>query len=213
MNNSDKICFVSVTTPGCDHRYLVQQGQLAYSIEKFGYDMMFWTEEYPPGSRTHYESLYGFKVHAVKAAYVAGYRKIVWIDTACILQKPCEDWFEDSPAILAARDDNKLRGLISEKAEKSFGPGHGVCDYMHLVGGSLYVFDFSNNNCEYMFNRWAWAEREGLFGATGEKLKGHRHDEACMAFILYETGFSPVSCVDLGYNSGPDSIVTKHHFK
>lgn len=215
MSNSNKICFVSVTTPGCDPRYTQQQLRLALSIEEVSdkYAMMFWTETYPPRSRTHHQSLYGFKVHAVSAAYMEGYRKIIWIDTACILQKPVEPWFRRGiRPVLAARDDNKLAPLTADKALWHFSlPA--IPDHYHLVGGSLYVFNFNRADTRAIFNTWGYAEERNIFGAAKEKLGAHRHDETCMALSLYTWDCQPISCEQLGYNSGPDSIVIKKHFK
>jgi hypothetical protein len=195
-------------------QYIEQQYRLTGSIMQIypNASLTFWYDGYPYGSKTHHESLYGFKAHAVKSALSEGYKKIIWLDTACILQKPVDYWFTLNQPVLAARDDNKLKGLVSDKALKHF--GHEQCpEHLHLVGGSLYVFDFNHPDCENIFNTWAEAEQAGMFGPAGEKLGGHRHDESCMALALDAHGYGPVSCEELKYNSGSGSIILKQHFK
>jgi hypothetical protein len=210
MSNSNKICFVSVVTPGADHRYVDQQIRLLASLANLGYDCKAWTEEYPPGARPHYESLYGFKVHAVKKAYDEGYRRIVWVDTACILQRPVPtSWFEANYPVLAARDDNKLARFLSPRLQRIYGDLKGA----HLVGGSLYVFNFTHPKCQEIFNNWYSMEAQGWFGSSGQKLGPHRHDETMMALALEAAQVKPVSCEELGYNTGEDSVIAKKHFK
>lgn len=197
-----------------DERYIEQQVRLNQSLRNV-YPLtkhVMWTNRYPAGASTHKESLYGFKVHAIWWAKAQSYKRIIWLDTACILQHPVDYWFTLNQPVLAARDDNKLNGLVSDKALKWF--GHDQCpERLHLVGGSVYVFDFNHPDCGKIFNTWAKAEQDGLFGAAGEKLGGHRHDEACLSLALDAHGYGPVSCEAMRYNSGPDSIIQKFHFK
>lgn len=195
-------------------RYIEQQDRLHNSILNY-YPSDYhqpWTNVYPAKSKLHYESLYGFKAHAIRWALNRGYKRIIWLDTACILQQPVDYWFTLNQPILVAKDDNKLKGLVSDKALNHF--GHEQCpEHLHLVGGSLYVFDFNHPDCEKIFNTWAQAEQAGMFGAAGEKLGGHRHDEAVLSLVLDAHGYEPVTCEELKYNSGPESIIIKDHFK
>lgn len=195
-------------------RYIEQQDRLDNSLRYVYPDArhLMWTNSYPEGATWHLNSLYGFKVHAVKWALDQGYKRIIWLDTACILQKPVDYWFTLNQSVLAAKDDNKLKGLVSDKALRWF--GYKTCpDHLHLVGGSLYVFDFNHPDCYKIFDTWIKAEQDGLFGAAGEKLGGHRHDEAILSLSLEQHGYGPVTCEELRYNSGPESIIIKQHFK
>jgi hypothetical protein len=195
-------------------QYIEQQKRLHNSLMQFytPAQHIMHCNGYPPNSRTHKESLYGFKVHAVRRALNWGYKRIIWLDTACVLQHPVDYWFTLNHPVLAAKDDNKLKGLVSDKALDWF--GYSDCpDHLHLVGGSVYVWDFNHPDCEKIFETWARSERQGLFGAAGEKLGGHRHDEALLSLSMNLHGYGPVTCEDMRYNSGPDSIILKQHFK
>jgi hypothetical protein len=194
-------------------RYIEQQTRLNKSVNAIYPDAdMWWVNQYPPHSRDHLDSLYGFKVHAIQWALNRGYKKIIWLDTACILQHPVDYWFNLNQPVLAARDDNKLKGLVSDKALQYF--GFGECpDHLHLVGGSVYVWSFEHPDTQKIFDTWADTEAKGLFGASNERLGGHRHDEALLSLSLNAHGYGPVSCEELKYNSGPESIIVKKHFK
>jgi hypothetical protein len=178
-------------------------------------DHFAWTDCVPPYSRSHKESLYGFKIQAVKYARVKGYRKIIWLDTACILQQPVDYWFSLDLPVLAAKDDNALSKCIGDKALSYY--GNPDITGMHLVGGSVYVFNFDHPDCQKIFDNWAKAEADGIFGSQQEQASGkinkHRHDESCMSMALYQNGYEPVGCDVMKYNQGEDSIVIKKHFK
>lgn len=195
-------------------RYIEQQQRLHQSLMQHyepSHHIMD-QNSYPPGSKTHKESLYGFKVHAIIAARAMGFKKIIWLDTACILQQPVNYWFTLDQPVLAARDDNKLKGLVSDKALRHF--GFSDCpDHLHLVGGSVYAWDFNHPAAERIFNTWAKAEQEGLFGAAHEKLGGHRHDEALLSLSMFVHGYEPVPCDVMKYNIGEGAVINKHHFK
>lgn len=208
----DKIAFLTVAVD--DPRYIEQQERLIQSIEKFHPEAKIfrWTNEYPPESKTMAESMYGFKVHAVNHARSQGYWKIVWLDTACILVDRVDDYFEmtNNYGVVAVEDANKLKQYCHPNAWEWF--KEPVNDDWHLVGGSLFVFDFINYLCERIFRKWEQAEAAGMFG-TSETRSGHRHDESCLSLALYTSGSRPVPYPDARYNDVPNPIVIKKHFK
>lgn len=211
------IAFVSTAF---GERYVEQLWRLKDSIEKFHPEAGFyyWTDRYPPLAKTHTESYYGFKVHAVNFAKELGYTKIIWLDTAMVLQDRMDWYFENlTPhyGVVAVRDDNKLEKYCGQAAYDYFDIPRN--NYHHLVGGSLFVFDFDMPLCSEIFDRWAAAERDGIFGSKHKdhkrEFKTHRHDESCMSLALYKSGSQPVPYGDARYNDVPDPLCTKHHFK
>lgn len=198
-------------------QYIEQQTRLRKSIyyTEETAARKFWVNEYPSGSKTHKESLYGFKVHAIRHALERGFRRIIWLDTACILQQPVEYWFTLNQPVLAARDDNTLDKCIGDKALKYY--GNPDIEGMHLVGGSVFVFNFNHPDCHKIFDHWAKAEADGIFGSQQEQASGkinrHRNDESCMSMTLYQNGYEPTPCDVMRYNQDETSIVIKRHFK
>lgn len=209
-------CFLSVAF---GPRYIEQQTRLHQSLQAIHPEAKHfaWTDTYPPGSRLHKESLYGFKPHAVQYALDQGYKRIIWVDTAIVMQQPVDYYWSltNQFGVLAAKDDNVLSKCIGQRALDYYGNPN--IEGMHLVGGSLYVFDFNQPLCHRIFNRWLFAEEDGIFGSQQEQASGqinkHRHDESCMAMSLYKSGSQPVPCDVLMYNQDENSIVRKYHFK
>lgn len=213
MNN--QICFLSVAID--DPRYIVQQNRLLKSIKKFHPEAvcMFWTNSLPEGAKSMNESMYGFKVHAVKEALKQGYNKIIWLDTACYLVKKVTKYFDlvKDYGVVAVQDDNLLCNYCNWETYNYFGTTkvRSSDAQEHLVGGSVYVFDFELPLCRQVFEVWENAEYHGMFGTSS--TLAHRHDESCMALSLYACGSKPVPYAEAYYNEVPKPIVKKMHFK
>ena len=208
------IFFVSVAF---GEQYIKQQERLLESIEKFHPDSegFHWTGILPPGSKPFLDSLWGFKVHAVKYALDKGYKKIMFLDPAMILLDRIDFYFDlcNDYGVVAIQDDSKL--VSSDMALDFFGYGRSDLAGMHLVGGSMYAFHFPYST--KVFELWYEAEKRGLFGSQLDeakgKLQGHRADETCMAFSLYKNGFKPLPYTGSRYNWDQNPAIEKKHFK
>ena len=211
------IAFVSVAF---GEQYVEQQARLRESLEKVYGDegtIFSWTDELPTGAKPFNKSLYGFKPHAVEFVRKQGYKKICWLDTAIIVQDRIEyyDRFIKELGVIAFIDENKLSRFCSRRALRHFQvPPHKITRW-NLVGGSFYYFDFNLPLCRAIFDKWMHAEQMGIFGSQRDEamglLRGHRHDEACMALSLYTSGSRPMS-EDTRYNC-QDGVMIKEHFK
>lgn len=211
---TNDFCFLSVAF---GPRYVEQQTRLHQSIQSIHPDVKHfaWTDAYPPGAKPHHESLYGFKVDAISYAQNQGYKKIIWFDTAIVLQRQVNYWFDLNLPLVVAKDDNLLVDTIGEKALKYF--GHPNIEGMHLVGGSVYVWNFNHDVTDGIFDDWANAEANGIFGSQHEMSTGqinkHRWDEACLGYIMQANGVQPLMHDAMRYNLDDNSIVRKYHFK
>lgn len=208
--------FVIIST-AFGKRYTDQLDRLEASVRKIYPNMpvMFFRDGDVPG-KPHKESLYGFKVHAVQRALDMGNTKIIFLDPACILQHPVDNWFtQRMPPVIAVKDDNLLCNMIGQKALDYY-HNPNIRDW-HLVGGSLYVFDFDNIKAWDIFSHWQKAEAYGIFGSqveqSSEKINQHRNDESCMAVAMYTHGIEPIGHDVARYNQNEDSIIRKFHFK
>lgn len=212
------LCFTSVCFG--DPRYLDQQIRLKESILKIypKANINFYFNELPPGSKSFFDSMYGFKVHAIKESYDKGFDKILWLDPAMVLEKEIDDDILDWP-VIAVRDDNKLYNLVSDKCADFYNLSKEKMklDDWRLVGGSLYYFDFNTIKARGVFEIWKNAEEKGLFGSQYEAasglIPGHRNDEACMAIAMYLNGCFPQPMEYVGYCTGKNDTFTKKHFK
>jgi len=211
------VCFVSVAF---GERYVEQQERLRESIFDIYPDanILFYTDARPEGSRTFYESLYGFKPHAVLGAInIKKCDKIIWCDPAMILVDKIDDMLKYP--IIAVQDDNKLFKFISDRYLAKSKLTRLELEHLswHLVGGSLLYFDFTNDIACDIFAGWMADERAGLFGSqyeeASEKLQGHRADETCLAMQIYKHGVTPISGPDVRYNIEENPMWLKKHFK
>lgn len=201
-----------------DPRYIEQQNRLIESINKCypsGVDQCHWTNALPSQAKPFLTSLYGFKVHAVKHLIDQGYKKIVFFDPAMIVLENIDFYFDlcKEHGVVAIMDDTKLPA--SNSALKHFGYTMEDIKGFHLVGGSMYVFNFPYS--QPVFDLWYNAEINGIFGSQEEeatgKLQGHRADESCMALSLYKSGFKPLPYTGSRYNWDQNPVVIKKHFK
>jgi len=215
MDNYRDLVFVSVAFG--DERYLQQQVRLKESIRALMPDanILFYYDELPPGARTHNESHYGFKVSAISEARKK-FTRVVWLDPAMILIDPDLSDLIQYP-FAAVRDDHKLNPFISDQSLQHYGITRDQIADVHLVGGSLYYFDFDFQVVNHIFEMWMEAEQSNLFGSprhahTGA-TRGHRNDEALMALAMYKYGVHPVTHADIRYCIESNSMFSKKHFK
>ncbi len=219
MEDTRKIAFVCLAF---GEKYIAQQERLKESILKIypDADLFFWTgDELPVGAQSFSASLYGFKPHAVTAAYNAGFKKIVFFDPAVILKDKL-DYYDDllkEYGILAVRDESKLGGVISKDCISYFNITDEWLEGKYLVGGSFYYFDFDIESCRNAFAEWKLAEEKGIFGSQDQQSHGligtHRSDETVMAICLYRNGSKPLPYGGSRYNWDVNPIMVKEHFR
>ena len=216
MNRMEKFVFVSVAF---GPQYVEQQERLKKSILDIypQANLLFWTDELPDESKPFLDSLYGFKVHAVKEAMDRGYEKILWLDPAMIVMREIDILFEHP--MVAIRDENKLSTYISDKYIEYSGFDRDQLKWLevHLVGGSLYYFDMTDKATRSLFNGWYQDEKQGWFGSqqqeASEQLQGHRADESCMAMTMEQNEIYPLRPYQVGYCVADNPVFTKKHFK
>jgi hypothetical protein len=206
-------CSVAFNSDSFGSAYLKQQERLKKSLIKIygNEDLYFWTNRYPKNSKTHYDSTYGFKVHAIQHCLDLGYKKIIWLDTAMIVNNNLDFLFDKSP-VVAVMDVTPLKNVTMNKVKDYYNID---CDGWFLCGGSMFSFDFNKEITHNVFNFWKDAEKKGFFGNQIDESaglqNGHRWDETMMSIALYKNNLSPISRECIGYDD--ENIILKKHFK
>jgi hypothetical protein len=207
------LCFVSLAFGSL---YVDQINRLKKSILAIfpEANAQFYIEDFPSGSRPFGQSLYGFKPHAIAHARKQ-FSKVIWLDPAMVLVD------RDLSAItkhklVAVKDDHKLNPFISDQALKFYGITRHQIESFHLVGGSLYYFDFDFKVVNDVFDMWLKSEQNNLWDGEGQThtgaTRGHRSDEALMALAMFQHGLEPQVKDEVRYcNDNPAFI--KLHFK
>lgn len=212
---------IAVCAVSFGEKYNWRMGRLKETLENTNPDVKFfsWVDRMPDGARPFKESMYGFKPWAIKIARESGYKKIFWIDCTAVVLDKLDYYFQFSKeygGVLAVQDDNKLSGFCSNVALRYAGLQRSWLNDKHLVGGSLYYFDFEQPICQKVFRDWEESERLGMFGSMreqcSEQLQGHRSDETMMAMFLYLNGTKPFTGATR-YNWAEGGVIQKMHFK
>lgn len=214
----NKIAFCSLAF---GELYVAQLNRLKESILNIypDADLFFYNEAFPKGAQTMDASMYGFKPHVIAQALNVGFEKIIFFDPAMILLGKLNYYDEllKKYSILAVQDDTLLSSVTSDKCLSYFGVERDWLIGKHLVGGSFYYFDFTQDITKKIFAEWKAAEEAGIFGSQMEQasgqLQGHRNDETVLAMCLYLNGKTPLPYTGSKYNWDENPIMVKKHFK
>lgn len=229
---------IAICSSAFGPRYTPMLDRLVESINKIhpNAKQFIYRERLPKNSKPHdgkHGSMYGFKIHAIQEALDAGYKKIVWLDSACILVNDIRRVFDYSKkhGIVSCADENLIWKHCNDSALKHFGITREEAKEKKLrfAAGSFYAFDFDVSLCKELFATWKESERLGLFGQSTDRWEdsggpsGHRHDETCFGLSLWkhnleyctqtECGYSCCDYLPPGIPVCPELIVTKKHFK
>jgi hypothetical protein len=194
----------------CRKPYTAYQQRLIASCNKFHPFYKVWTDEYPPGSLTHQESLYGFKVHAFKEAFRLGYDNVLWLDSpAYLLDDPLPIFNQiEADGHYLINGEIPLWPHINKRTADHFGMTNEAIkrgDYRLLSGSFIGLHKDSP-----ILHQWAWYEENGFFLSASEDAQqeiefegyqGFRHDESVLSMIAYTTKYKTVNVWDSHFQS------------
>lgn len=174
---------------------------------KTGIDLLLWENELPSGSRSHEESPYGFKIHAIKAAYEMGYTSILWLDSPAYAVKqdisPIFDKIEKEGYYAMSHID-PLTNYVSDTVLSQFRfIERKDLEGYNLPSGSCYGFDLASPHGKALFTRLYGCEANGHFNY----MPPHRHDETILALLML--GNLPVFTFDHLFQSDSPECVIK----
>jgi len=206
-----KRCIVNVATGDF---YVSQQKKLSDSYESFkekDYYLILYKDWFPEGSKTHEESPYGFKIHAIK--YAASFTKstsILWVDSPALIIKNPAPIFEkiELYGYYAMSHHDPLENWVGDTALKRFGITRDQLKGFHLPSGSCYGFDLSQAWVRRLFDLFCQYEEEGLF--KSEMIgpdKWHRHDEAILALLLMQFNLPVFFNDPLFQSDSPECVI------
>jgi hypothetical protein len=185
-----------------------------------GIDLLLWHDCFPKGSRAHSDSPYGFKVHAIKAAYEMGYTSVLWLDSpAYAVKEDISPIFEkiEKEGYYAMSHIDPLENWVGNEALSSFGYDREILKGLNLPSGSCYGFRIDGP----MPTNWPLCDTPELFWdlylQEADNLfqsevighgKWHRHDEAILALNLLKRGL-PVFAFDPLFQSDSSECIIK----
>ncbi len=193
-------CIINVA---CGSWYPRGQDRLRAGLDSrdYGGAKIFWKDSFPD-NRSHAEVPYGFKPFAFKAARDAGFKKVLWMDAAEVIEKsvqPIFDHIYKTGYFLMNNvgfntgewcSDAALEGLKITREESFAIP--------HLMACVMGV-DFDKPVCNDFLDQWlALANDKKTFpgkhtNANGEvstdkRVRGHRHDQTAASVLSLRLG-------------------------
>jgi hypothetical protein len=205
-------CILSVAT----NRYVGLQERLLQSLAAVGWRdaLLAWTDALPPGSPTHAEVPYAFKLFAIREALRRGHSSLLWLDSPCRAARSLDPLFDriESEGHLFVGGDDRLGNWASDGCLAAFSLSRDEALELTLMNGTFIGLDFSHERTRTWFEEIERGCARGLFqGAylsdhapsavraakagkpvgfvsADPRCWGHRHDEAVGSCIAHRQG-------------------------
>lgn len=204
-------CIVCV---GTAHEWFVRGVErLEASLRHVGWDggVMTWKGMYPPGSPTQEQVDHGMKPYAVRAAYDAGYRTVMWLDASV--------WAVQHPGPIFEHAERTGHYVVyngcwvgewsTDRSLALFGITREEALRIRDVASGFICLDLTNALSMRFLDEWQrYTVLDGGAAFNGKdtnadgtvskdpRVKGHRHDQTVAALILHQMGV--VDCVPFG---------------
>jgi hypothetical protein len=226
----NKRCIVNVAT---GELYCKQQDRLETSFQKCeDVELILFRDTLPENSRTHSESPYGFKIHAILKALEMGYTSILWLDSpAYTVKDDITPIFEkiERDGYYAMSHTDPLKNWVSDYCLDIFNVKREQVN-TNLPSGSCYGFYFPKGH-NRIFTELVEAERTDMFSLAYKndssvhhcrrevhrpinsrnpyrEITGwHRHDEACLGMILLMFGLPTFHYDPLFQSDDPRCVI------
>lgn len=175
------------------------------------FDLIVWVDCLPAGSRPHSESPYGFKVHAIKAAYERGYTSILWLDSpAYAVKEDISPIFEkiEKLGYYAMSHIDPLENWVGDRTLFNHQMNRIDLVGKNLPSGSCYGFNLADPLGFNLFDFLAFDEKHNQFASQKINDNGwHRHDEAVLAVILAKANLPVFTNDPLFQSDSPDCVI------
>jgi hypothetical protein len=184
-------------------------------------DMLFWRNEYPPGSPSHSDNPYAFKIYAFKEAFKRGYKVVVWLDCSLwAIQNPMPvfDIVADK-GLFAFRSGYNCAQTCSDKLLAAAGISRDEAEKIPETATGIVGINIDNPDGRMVFDIWAYYCESGLFknsryhdenDSKDPRFLFGRQDQSAFSIALYKAGVSFLYEDYVAYykggNTGMDSM-------
>jgi len=206
LQKSFSSCVDKVHTVHADSVGLITSFDLRYSNKK-GIDLLLWKGLFPIGSRSHDTSPYGFKIHAIKAAYEMGYTSILWLDSpAYAVKEDISPIFNkiEKEGYYAMSHIDPLENWVGDEARNYWDVSDGDLSGLNLPSGSCYGVSTLKMHGLNVFADMLTLEKAGMFKSNSTY---HRHDETILAMILKGYGLKVFTHDPLFQSDSPECVI------
>ena len=183
-----------------NQHYIAFQKRLRESLARHAQSVrvdvnLFWTDELPPGSPSHFAQPYAFKLYAINEARRQGARCVLWLDSGLYAIRPLGPLWEiiERDGVYLVEDANSLAKFCSDETLDYFKLTRDQVRPMHLMSGALIGLRFDHPNAENLMRSWWNAYEAGLYHGTVSKHSGmedHRGDETILGILMNQYGIA-----------------------
>lgn len=205
MDGTPGLCVVNVAVDG-PGRDWCERGQhrldAALTAVGFSGPRLLWTGRLPPGSPTHEESPYAFKVFALLEAFRRGHRRVLWLDASVVPLGPLDpvEAALDAHGCFLLRYGNLTIGpWSSDRALAALGLDRDEAfDVPKIIAGAIGL-DLADARAQQFLRRWhahaldgvtfpgAYTNEHGQVSAD-PRVRGHRHDQVAASVLAWRLG-------------------------
>lgn len=174
----------------------------------WGGEMIIWNGEYPPGSPTHQEAPYAFKLAAIQYARAAGHDQVLWLDASA--------WAVKNPLPILHQMETRGHYLwtsgyacaqwCNDRSLEYIGVTRKFAASIPMFYALVVGLDFRHERSRRFFDRWQKAREDGMFIGSWkreegdmeeEPYTGHRHDQSLGSLIAFQEGMVIDGTMDL----------------
>ena len=163
--------------------------------------LIMWADMLPPGSPTHAENPYAFKIYAIEEAVRRGATTIIWMDSSTVILRdlrPLWELIEKQGYWFSRNYGYNNAQFTSDEALGIMGITAGDAAFIPHVVASCFGLDMSSGTAREFMYRWKRLAEDGAFrgdrgdlSGTGEKpYYGHRNDQSCASQVCHQIGMS-----------------------
>lgn len=195
LNRNNKPCIIGVGIGGW---YAAGIDRLEKSLLFHGFpgDTLFWRDTYPPGSPSHADNPYYFKVAAFEWALWRGYTNILYLDASFwAIQNPIKIFdFFISNGIYIFRTGYSLAQTVNDVALERLGYSRDMLVDTPEYASGCVGLNFNNPDARQLYTAWKDYMDQGL--SRGSRLHDgqsqdprflfHRQDQSCLSLAMYK---------------------------
>jgi len=159
-------------------------------------DFLSWVNEYPPGSPTHQQVPYAFKVYAIKEAWRRGYDCVLWADSRLFPIRPYQvifNYIEEHGYFFMPNGFNVAQWCV-EPARKALGISREEASGMPDIVGGFFGLDQRSVQATQFLERVMARSKDGV--SFHGSRRHHRHDQTVMSVVRIRMG--------LGWRNSPE---------
>jgi hypothetical protein len=207
--------------------YVALQARMLASVR--GVDVLSWADAWPPGSPSHAEVPYGFKLHAMVEARRRGATSLLWLDAPVVVNGDIGRVFAriEAEGHFFPSSGERLGNWVRDEALAAFGMSRDAALELPMLHGTCIGLELGR--------RGAWLEAmleaaaKGLLNgpyftpnapaeqrtrkpgkptaaiSADPRVWGHRHDEAIGSLLAHRMGMSIAPAPEL---FGPRGVLT-----